>query len=65
MRLLAFRKRLNIKIIGVLVRDTIPNKKDLQNRYIDLKNKSNNPNIQLLAVYSNYKMNNGAWKKHI
>lgn len=55
----------NIKIIGVLVRDTIPNKKDLQNRYIDLKNKSNNPNIQLLAVYSNYKMNNGAWKKHI
>ena len=56
----------SIQLIGVLVRDTNPNEMDLKNRYIDLKKRINGQhNVQLLAVYSNYKMKDGAWEKLI
>lgn len=46
--------------------DTNPNEMDLKNRYIDLKKRINGQhNVQLLAVYSNYKMKDGAWEKLI
>ena len=55
-----------IQLIGVLIRDTIPNEMDLKNRYIDLKKKIDGQhNVQLLAVYSNYKMKDKAWEKLI
>ena len=49
------KDRSSIQLIGVLVRDTTPNEMDLKNRY----------KVQLLAVYSNYKMKDGAWEKLI
>ena len=49
-------------MIGVLVRDTQPNIKDLQNRAEILgENKSDLMEIQLIALYSNYKMENDQW----
>ncbi|MCD7836928.1 MAG: hypothetical protein LUG83_09860 [Lachnospiraceae bacterium] len=60
------KDRSSIQLIGVLVRDTNPNEMDLKNRYIDLKKRINGQhNVQLLAVYSNYKMKNGEWEKLI
>ena len=60
------KDRSSIQLIGVLVRDTNPNEMDLKNRYIDLKKRINGQhNVQLLAVYSNYKMKDGAWEKLI
>lgn len=60
------KDRSSIQLIGVLVRDTDPNEMDLKNRYIDLKKRINGQhNVQLLAVYSNYKMKDGAWEKLI
>ena len=56
----------NIRLIGVLVRDTNPDEWDLKNRYSDLRKKMNGRhNVQLLAVYSDYKMEDGAWKQLI
>lgn len=53
----------SIQLIGVLVRDTIPNEMDLRNRYIHLKKGIDGQhNVQLLAVYSNYKMKDKAWE---
>ena len=61
-----YLKDSSIQLIGVLVRDTNPNEMDLKNRYIDLKKRINGQhNVQLLAVYSNYKMKDGAWEKLI
>lgn len=60
------KDRSSVQLIGVLVRDTNPNEKDLKNRYIDLKKRINGQHkVQLLAVYSNYKMKDGAWEKLI
>ena len=60
------KDRGNIRLIGVLVRDTSPNELDLKNRYEDLKSKINGQrNVQLLAVYSNYQMKDGAWEQLI
>lgn len=60
------KDRSSIQLIGVLVRDTNPNEMDLKNRYIYLKKRINGQhNVQLLAVYSNYKMKDGAWEKLI
>jgi hypothetical protein len=56
----------DIRFVGVLVRDTSPSELDLKNRYKHLvKNTKNNENIQLMAVYSNYSMENGNWEKLI
>lgn len=58
--------RNSVQLIGVLVRDTNPNDMDLKNRYIDLKKGiDDRNNVQLLAVYSNYKMKDAAWEKLI
>ena len=60
------KDRSSVQLIGVLVRDTNPDEMDLKNRYKDLKKKINGQhNVQLLAVYSNYKMENGAWEQLI
>lgn len=51
-----------VKLIGVLIRDTRPNIKDLQNRAKTLgENKSDLMEVQLIALYSNYKMENDQW----
>ena len=56
----------SVQLIGVLVRDTEPNELDLKNRYGDLKDKlDGSHNVQLLAVYTNYKMLDDAWTKLI
>lgn len=60
------KDRDSVQLIGVLVRDTNPDEMDLKNRYSDLKRKINGQNnVQLLAVYSNYKMKDEAWEKLI
>lgn len=60
------KDRSSVRLIGVLVRDTNPDELDLKNRYNDLKRKiAGRHNVQLLAVYSNYKMANGAWEQWI
>lgn len=56
------KDRASVQLIGVLVRDTNPDEMDLKNRYVDLKKRINGRhNVQLLAVYSNYQMKDGAW----
>ena len=60
------KDRNNVQLIGVLVRDTNPDELDLKNRYKDLKKKiDGQQNVQLLAVYSNYKMKSRAWEQLI
>jgi len=53
----------DIRLIGVLVRDTTPNERDLKSRYTYLnKELTGKMPVQLLAVYSKYEMKNNAWK---
>lgn len=57
----------NICLIGVLVRDTSPDENDLKARSKNLHNdiKCKEVRTQLLAVYTNCEMKDGAWKKCI
>lgn len=60
------KDRSSVQLIGVLIRDTNPDEMDLKNRYKYLKKKiKGRHNVQLLAVYSNYKMQNGKWEQLI
>lgn len=57
-----YKNKERIKLIGVLVRDTIPNENDLKNRAKTLgEDKSDLMDIELIAIYSNYKMQNNQW----
>lgn len=51
-----------VKLVGVLIRDTQPNEKDLKNRAKVLgANKPSMMDIELIALYSNYRMECNQW----
>ncbi|WP_077701903.1 hypothetical protein [Virgibacillus dokdonensis] len=55
-------KREKVKLVGVLVRDTEVSEKDLQTRAKTInKNIPNEMDIELIGIYSGYKMDNNNW----